>query len=87
MECKICNRSFKTQSQLDRHLKTKVHLAKVEERKSLPNLNRSLFMFQYKINILLKILLTGKILILDYQSKPGRSLLIQHIITMVPTKN
>ncbi len=30
MECKICIRSFKTQSQLDRHLTTKVHLTKVE---------------------------------------------------------
>lgn len=33
MECKICIRSFKTQSQLDRHLTTKTHLGRVEREK------------------------------------------------------
>tara|TARA_R110002096_G_scaffold334431_1_gene528191 strand:+ start:971 stop:1936 length:966 start_codon:yes stop_codon:yes gene_type:complete len=28
-ECRVCNRSFKNQAQLDRHLKTKIHLSKV----------------------------------------------------------
>jgi len=34
-ECKVCNRSFKTQAQLDRHLKTKVHLLKVAREKKI----------------------------------------------------